>query len=544
MIYIQLLESMSLIGIAAYLYSQTKTFNKFLKNKSDYKYKLIIITFFSVLSMLGTYTGVNIEPYALANARPIGAIVAGYIGGPLVGLIVGIIAGTHRYFLGGFTALSCAISTIIEGIVGGIANVITKDKSLDVSTGIITAIIAEVLQVIIILLIAKPYENALQLERVIALPMIITNSIGVGIFINIINNTQEHYKKIGAIQSQKALNIAKKTSIYLRSGFNQEISDKVCSIIYEAINLESIFIAQNDSIFSYNGEELNKEKLKYKIKEYFNFKDYRLIKFEDNNKEKLFYCVPIYTDKNKFKFVIGIQIKSYKSVDKYFSDFAKELSALLATQIELYELEQLTQEVSKAELKMLRNQIHPHFLFNTLNTIASFCRTDSIKARELILNLSNYFRQTLKRQDEKIILKEEIEFLESYLAIEKARFGERLNVDINIPEELLDVKVPVFVLQPIIENSMRHGILIKPQGGVVTITAIDEKDKIKFVIKDTGVGMDENTLNYVVKNWPGIGLSNVNKRLKLLYGEKNFIHIKSKLNEGTKVMFYIPKEVF
>ncbi len=79
------------------------------------------------------------------------------------------------------------------------------------------------------------------------------------------------------------------------------------------------------------------------------------------------------------------------------------------------------------------------------------------------MNLSNYFRQTLKRQDEKIILKEEIEFLESYLAIEKARFGERLNVDINIPEELLDVKVPVFVLQPIIENSMKHGILIKPQ---------------------------------------------------------------------------------
>ncbi len=265
---------------------------------------------------------------------------------------------------------------------------------------------------------------------------------------------------------------------------------------------------------------MNKENLRCTIKEYFNFKDYKLIKFEDDSKEKLFYCIPICTDKDKFKFVIGIQIKSYKSVDKYFSDFAKELSALLATQIELYELDQLAQEVSKAELKMLRNQIHPHFLFNTLNTIASFCRTDSIKARELILNLSNYFRQTLKRQEEKIILKEEIEFLESYLAIEKARFGERLNVYINIPEELLDAKVPVFVLQPIIENSMKHGILIKPQGGEVIITAIDEKDKIKFVIKDTGVGMDENTLNYVVKNLPGIGLSNVNKRLKLLYGEK------------------------
>ncbi|MDS1005360.1 LytS/YhcK type 5TM receptor domain-containing protein [Clostridium sporogenes] len=544
MIYIQLLESMSLIGMAAYLYSQTKTFNKFLKNKSDYKYKLIIITFFSILSVLGTYTGVNIEPYALANARPIGTIVAGYIGGPLVGVMVGIIAGTHRYFLGGFTAFSCAIATIIEGIIGGITNVITKEKGIDVSTGITAAIIAEVLQMIIILLIAKPYEAALQLERVIALPMIITNSIGVGIFINIINNTQEYYKKIGAIQSQKALNIAKKTSIYLRSGFSQEISDKVCSIIYKSINLESIFIAGNDDIFSYNGGQVNKERLREKINEYFRFKGYRLIKFQDNNQEKLFYCIPICTDNSIFKFVIGIQIKSYKSVDRYFSNFAKELSALLATQMELYELDQLAQEVSKAELKMLRNQIHPHFLFNTLNTIASFCRTNPIKARELILNLANYFRQTLKRQDERIILKDEIEFLESYLAIEKARFEERLNIDINIPEELLNIKVPVFVLQPIIENSMKHGILLKPQGGNVIITAIDEKDKVKFIIKDTGVGMDENKLNYVVNNWPGIGLSNVNKRLKLLYGEKSFIHIESKLNKGTEVIFSIPKEVF
>ncbi|NFV13550.1 histidine kinase [Clostridium sporogenes] len=544
MIYIQLLESMSLIGMAAYLYSQTKTFNKFLKNKSDYKYKLIIITFFSILSVLGTYTGVNIEPYALANARPIGTIVAGYIGGPLVGVMVGIIAGTHRYFLGGFTALSCAISTIIEGIIGGIANVITKEKGIDVSTGITSAIIAEVLQMIIILLVAKPYEAALQLERVIALPMIVTNSIGVGIFINIINNTQEYYKKIGAIQSQKALNIAKKTSIYLKSGFSQEISDKVCSIIYESINLESIFIAGNDDIFSYNGGEVNKEKLREKINEYFRFKGYRLIKFQDYNQEKLFYCIPIFTDNNIFKFVIGIQIKSYKSVDRYFSNFAKELSALLATQMELYELDQLAQEVSKAEFKMLRNQIHPHFLFNTLNTIASFCRTNPTKARELILNLANYFRQTLKRQDEKITLKDEMEFLESYLGIEKARFEERLNIDINIPEELLNIKVPVFVLQPIIENSMKHGILLKPQGGNVIIIAIDEKDKVKFIIKDTGVGMDENKLNYVVNNWPGIGLSNVNKRLKLLYGEKSFIHIESKLNKGTKVRFSIPKEVF
>ncbi|WP_050606540.1 LytS/YhcK type 5TM receptor domain-containing protein [Clostridium niameyense] len=540
MIYIQLLESMSLIGIAAYLYSQTRTFEGLIKEELNLKNKIIMILFFSTLSILGTYTGVNVEHYALANTRPIGAIVAGYIGGPIVGIIVGIIAGLHRYSLGGYTALACAISTIVEGLVGGIGSKFLKNDELSISIGFISAIVAEILQMVIIILISKPYEYALNLEKIIAFPMIIINSVGVAIFINIINNTQQRYNEIGAIQLQKALNIAKRTSIYLRNGFNKDIAYKVCNIIYEMIDTKGVFISDGKDVVSYLGKNIDEGELKGSIKDYCKYKNYAVINLVQSRKK--FYCIPIYIKEKDFKFVIGLGIKLSK-IDKYFIEFCKELSSLLATQIELYELDQLAQEGAKAEFKALSAQIHPHFLFNTLNTIASFCRIDPNKARKLILDLSNYFRQTLKKETDFVTLKEELDFINSYLSIEKARFGERLIISKNISEELMNIKMPLFILQPIIENSIKHGILIKPEGGEVKIMAVQQRDEIKFTVEDTGMGMTEKRLKEVLENWPGIGLFNVSKRLKLLYGEDNNLYIESHLNKGTKVSFYIPKEV-
>lgn len=401
MLYIQLLESMSLIGLSAYLYSQTKTFKNLIKYKFDKKNKIIMIVFFSLLSIIGTYTGVDVQSSALANTRPIGSIVAGYIGGPVIGVIVGAIAGTHRYLMGGYTAVACAVSTIGEGFIGGIFGLKHKNNDFSIIRGIIAGVVAELFQMIIILGLSTPYKDALRLEQIIALPMIIINSIGVGIFINIIKNTKKQY-----------------------------------------------------------------------------------------------------------------------------------------------ELNELAKEASKAEIKALRAQIHPHFLFNALNTIASFCRINPSKARELILNLSNYFRQTLNRQEDFIGLKDEIEFLKSYLAIEKARFEERLRIHIDIEDNMMNIKMPVFILQPLIENSIKHGILEKESGGDVFIRVLDRKEKVLFEVEDNGVGMTKERLMFVLKNWPGIGLSNVNKRLKLLYGKECEFQISSRVNKGTIIKFTIPKEVF
>jgi Putative regulator of cell autolysis len=541
LLYVQLLERMALIALAAYIYNQSHIFKNLIKDELKITDKIGMIIFFSIVSIIGTYTGVNLEPYAIANTRPIGAIVAGYVGGPIVGVIVGLIGGTHRYLIGGFTAQACGIATIVEGITGALARKYSKDGAFSVKSSFIGAVIAECLQMLILLIFSRPLEDTVNLVKVIALPMILINSVGVVIFINIIQNARNEYNILGAMQSQKALDIAKRTIGHMRKGLDEDTAKSVAEIIYEMSNNRGVFIGGKKGFLTYCGDQVDEEVLRKNLQAYYKSPDYAIIKFISDNREVFFICAPFFTSTNSFEGVIGLKVKSEKNINFYFWEFAKALSELLSTQIELHKLNKLAQEAHTAEFRALRAQIEPHFLFNALNTISSFCRTNPVRARELIIDLSNYFRQTLKRQEDFISLKDEIDFVQSYLSIEKARFGDRLKLIIDIPENMMIMKVPAFILQPIIENSIKHGILPKPSGGSVFLKASCFQGEILFTIEDTGVGMEAERLKEVVNKWPGIGLKNVNERLKLLYGDKYKLNITTFLNEGTKVSFLIPK---
>lgn len=541
MLYVQLLERMALIALAAYIYNQSHIFKNLIKDELRITDKIGMIVFFSIVAIIGTYTGVNLEPYAIANTRPIGAIVAGYVGGPVVGVIVGLIGGTHRYFIGGFTALACGVATVVEGMTGALARRYSKDGYFSVKSSFIGAVIAECLQMIILLTFSRPLGDAVNLVKIIGLPMILINSFGVVIFINIIQNVRNEYDILSAMQSQKALNIAKRTIGHMRKGLDKDTAKNVAEIIYEMSNNLGVFIGGKEELLTYCGYEVDEEMLVKSLREYYKSPDYAIIKFISNNKEVFFICAPFFTSKNSFEGVIGIRIKSEKNINSYFWEFAKSLSELLSTQIELHKLNKLAQEAHTAEFRALRSQIEPHFLFNALNTISSFCRTNPVRARELIIDLSNYFRQTLKRQEDFLSLKDELDFLQSYLSIEKARFGDRLKFIADIPENMMRMKIPAFILQPIIENSIKHGILPKTSGGSVVLKASCFQDEMLLTIEDTGVGMNKERLEEVINKWPGIGLKNVNERLKLLYGDKYNLNITTSFNEGTKVSFLIPK---
>lgn len=551
MIYIQLLESMSLIALAAYIYGQISVSKKDFYSKSNKrKRNFILLIFFTVLSIIGTYTGVTIKRkntaiYGIANTRSIGAIVAGYIGGPLIGLIVGSIAGFHRYNIGGFTALSCGLSTIIAGLFGGLANKYLKKHSLKPKIGFLVAVASEIFEMIIILVFSKPFEEAWQFEKSIAIPMLLINSIGVVIFICIINDASEQYNRISAIQAQKALAIAEQTLTYLKKGFNEETAPKVAKIIFDSGNFKGVFVANKKKILHYCGKPIKVDSLNRNLRLYAYDPEYRIISISSstNGNEMLFFFIPIFNE-SKLEAVIGLRIKSENYVDEYFIQFAKQLSRLLSTQLQIYKLNEIAHEAYIAEYKALMSQIHPHFLFNTLNTIASFCRINPTKARELIIDLSNYFRQTLKRDEDFVTIKEEFNFLNSYLSIENARFGDRLKVNILIDDDLTQYKMPVFVLQPIIENSIKHGILPKPSGGTVDIEIKVKGSNLLFIVKDDGVGIPSEKLkNLLLNSSSGIGLKNVNERLKLLYGEDCTLNITSSIDKGTCVYFSIPKEM-
>jgi two-component system LytT family sensor kinase len=222
-------------------------------------------------------------------------------------------------------------------------------------------------------------------------------------------------------------------------------------------------------------------------------------------------------------------------------NLAVGLSQIISTQLEISKLGELKDMANKAEIKALQAQINPHFLFNALNTIISFIRINPSRARELIINLSTYLRYNLEAGEKPVDIYRELEQVKAYIEIEKARFGEKLHIIYNIEDDL-DVKIPSLIIQPIVENSIKHGILEGKGYGTVTIeiNKIDE-DNIMIVIEDDGVGISKDVIEKVYEGKMEenkIGISNVHKRLKYTYGEGLKIE---RLTNGTRINFNIRK---
>ncbi|ADL50713.1 sensor histidine kinase [Clostridium cellulovorans] len=200
------------------------------------------------------------------------------------------------------------------------------------------------------------------------------------------------------------------------------------------------------------------------------------------------------------------------------------------------------EQLLKSELRMLQAQIKPHFLFNTLNTIICVCRESSEKAEELLLNLSNYLRCgfSFKNDDEFADLETELLHVKSYLHIEKARFLDKLNIIFDIDTNI-HCKVPAYIIQPIVENSVRHGILPCKDGGTVRLTVKKNNNMLIIIVEDDGVGMTEEKLTALLNSSDkkaGIGISNIQNRIQRIYGKS--IKIKSTKGIGTIVTLELP----
>jgi two-component system LytT family sensor kinase len=210
------------------------------------------------------------------------------------------------------------------------------------------------------------------------------------------------------------------------------------------------------------------------------------------------------------------------------------------TRIEM-NLEQNQQLLLKARMDALTSQINPHFLFNTLNTVSSLIRFDPDMARGVVVKLSNILRRLLRKQHETFVpLREELDFIDDYLDIEVIRFGrDKLQILKEIDEEALDAFVPSMLLQPIIENAIKHGLAPRLEGGEIRIRTIRRGGRLYLEIDDNGIGMPSERLSEVYGG--GIGISNVHERLHLLYGDQFKMDIRSREGEGTQIRIEIPE---
>jgi two-component system, LytTR family, sensor kinase len=203
-------------------------------------------------------------------------------------------------------------------------------------------------------------------------------------------------------------------------------------------------------------------------------------------------------------------------------------------------LEEQELALMQARVDALISQINPHFLFNTLNTVSSLVRFDPDTARTVVLKLSNILRRRLKTQIHFSPLKQEIEFIDDYLDIEVVRFGrDKLQIRKEIDPETLEVVVPSMILQPLVENAIRHGIGPKIEGGTITLRSSRKNGRLTVEVIDDGVGIPEDRRLEVYDS--GIGISNVRERLKVLYGQESTFTIESKPGKGTSIRFEIPE---
>ena len=246
---------------------------------------------------------------------------------------------------------------------------------------------------------------------------------------------------------------------------------------------------------------------------------------------------------------IGVLTSSFNIMSKNINEMVESLKDKAKIEKQLFEDEvkliDMGKSLREAQFLSLQSQINPHFLFNTLNTIARTSMFEQApKTVRLIECLSSVFRYNLNNQEKVVPLEEELEILKEYMFIQKSRYGDRISFIIEKNTDISHIRIPIFTLQPLVENAVKHGIEPKEEGGSITITVDKGDNEILISIIDTGVGFDLKKVNFNEPsiNSSGIGITNVRKRLALKFSELTIFEIKSTINSGTVISISIPEQ--
>ena len=543
-----LISNIGCSAIIAFFFIRIDKANIIIKSNAKTKKDIIALSFFfSLLSISGTYIGLNFNG-AILNTRNVGVIAGGILGGPYVAIITGLVAGIHRAFvnLGRETAIPCAIATITGGFLTAYVHRFIKSKD-KIFFGFFLACVVENLSMGLILIILKDKILAQNIVANFYVPMVFMNSIGSSVLILLVEDIIQKSELIAGRQAKLALEIANKTLPHFRETENLS---EVCKIIAEDLGAKATVITNKKEIiagFSFDKDKIKKADIKSNnTKKVLKTGEAMLVIKEDDEIIEDFLDISPH-----IKSCIILPLKEKNDISgtlKIFFDTAEKitdknrylmigLSHLISTQMEISKVENLMSLLKYSELKALQSQINPHFLFNVLNTMASLIRTNPEKAREVTIDLSSYLRYNLDNNVKSVELIKELNQIDTYIKIEKVRFGNKLNILYDVDESLYNFQIPSLIIQPLVENSIKHGILKKRDNGCVKIIIKKIGKDIEITIEDDGVGIEQTIIDNLDKQIKeNIGLKNVHQRLKLLYGEG--LNIK-KLEQGTRIKFKI-----
>ena len=577
-LFIMMMERVGLIILLAYLLVNVNYFKKLLFTREQLASKIKFIIFFGVFAIISNLTGIEIageqiiqsnilthidHNTAVANTRTLAITVSGLVGGPFVGSMVGVIAGTHRALQGnGLSVMFYIPSSILIGLLSGyFGKHLSKEAFFPqpFQSGLVSMLM-EMIQMLFVFLFTGTLVEGLALVKIISVPMILLNSVGTFIFMSILNITLSKVEEARAVQTHDVLELAAKTLSYFRKGLEQGASQEVAEIIQHYTKVSAISITNNHKILAHVGAgsdhhipekdvitELSKQVLKTGEMAV----AYSKVEVGCSHVEcplAAAIVIPL-TSGKKITGTLKLYFTDARNLTEVMITLAEGLGTIFSSQIELGEVENRAQLLKEAEIKSLQSQVNPHFFFNSINTISALMRRDSEKARELLLQLSQYFRSNLQGAAATLIpLEQELAQVDAYLKLEQTRFPNKYQVTFQIEEALLKEKIPPFALQILIENAVKHAFDKKKEDNQIHVIIEKESEQMVIKVEDNGKGItDERILEIgqsVVASQTGSGtaLYNLVRRIDNLFGDTGNLVIESVENQGSQFIISLPLE--
>lgn len=559
---LDLFERLGILAVLFFLMMRFELFRRLLTGRATGRERLFHASYFGAAGIFATYCGFPVQG-AIANLRTVPVVLGGILGGPVVGLSAGLIAGVHRYCYdpGGVTSLSCGIATPLCGLMAGLLYRRLQRTGFDSIVALGIGIVAESIKMGLILLLARPHEAGVFVVHSIGLPSVLANAFGIAVLVELVASVARDQDRAVAQQAQTTLNIAFRTLPFLRHGLNPESAAAAARIICESSGLDAVAFSSEERLLAHEGADgacqgAGEAQLPLAVRQAMDTGDVvtaltreAIGSTEPECRLGSAIAVPLHTGEKVIGVMTLYRLKE-QAMSRLDQELAHGLAHLFSNQLELGEVELQRKLVAEAEIKALQAQINPHFLFNAISTIISYTRTDPRTASGLLVKLAEFFRKNISPTLNQVPLAQELEHCEAYLAIEKARFEERLSIVYQIDELALCCKVPPLILQPLVENGVRHGILPREGGGVIRIVARREGEDLVISVEDDGVGIAPERLKALLcegasadsgtGNGLGLALRNVNGRLTTLYGKDRALTIESDPGAGTTVRFCIP----
>jgi two-component system LytT family sensor kinase len=551
---IQLVEVLAVFVVIFYLYCRSPAFRPLMPDWPRPRGKFRLYVVFSGIAVLGNYLGVPVvEGEAIVNARAVGSVLAGLLGGPVLGILVGLTAGVHRVTaLGGAAALAGAVATTLEGGLGGLVHLWLKRKPEVLMTpgvAFITTLLGEIMHMGIVLLLTQPHSRAVAVVNAIALPMVAMNPLGAALFMMVLQERQREEDRVAAASSERALKVAERSLELMARGFRPAVANDLATIVREETGVGAVGVTDTERILGWSGLGGDHHRPGRPIASPYTKQALasNSVVFADGIRQA-YDCtvspscplssvliVPLQVDGT----VVGT-VQLFEPRGRRFLNMNRSLGeglgALLSSQLLISRYQEQKSLLVLSELKLARAQVNPHFLFNALNTIIAILRRDADRSRELLIHLSNFFRKNLKRSSDVSTLAEELEHVGAYLEIEKARFEGRIVVETDVDPALVRLSMPSFTLQPLVENAFKHGVSSLLGEGRVSIRARRRDGAVLVEVEDNAGAWQGPA------DGAGLGMQIVDKRVKNLYGAAYGLSVECTPHELTRVTLRLPAE--